>query len=146
MPNEKKRLPWRKILAAYAALLLLLGMAAVFTIQYFQRAQAHQVLREAKDVLLTLRLVGTTYYANGSLPVDMNRQSRLKKDAEAEVRSLTHAEGEFQILSWDENAYLVNEMQYTKGNYVALYKRQKDGSYRWQVLRFASLLEYEIAK
>ena len=101
-----------------------------------QSMERRQVLREAKNVVLNMELLGMEYYGFESSILDSARPSGMSVQAENEIRSFAGVDGEIYLISWNTKDNCVATMNYQKGRFLVQYRYgETDGSAVWYVYR-----------
>lgn len=143
--NEKKKRIFTSATAICLLILIIIAMAATPVLLYYSsRMEAHQVLREAKNVQLAMKLVGTEYYGEGRTLSDGRTTSGLRGAAEEEVYRLADAKGELNITGWDSLGITPERFTYRSGNYLVQYQLRNDGTNRWTVSRLRVILHHNM--
>ena len=125
----------------FILLLLLTGLFIWWQIS----TDAHHVMQEARDIRTALRLVGLEYRGLGSSVYDQGAQDGLAEGAAQKLRDLTYAEGEVDLLAWDESSGMPLSFTYRKGAYVVEYKAQDRDhtiSGKWEIYYAFHILTY----
>lgn len=147
-------------LRRYAIELFMLAIVIIFAIvTAVITATARHVFREAKDVRLALRAVGTEYYGNMSSIYDPNTYNGLAEGAEDRIAELSLRDGDVYLYSWNEEDNTPLIFEYRKGLYTVVYvdSRLKEsqetgndelGAYQmtgsWSIYYSFNVLNYDI--
>lgn len=123
------------------SLVILVLVSLPFLFYYHSRMEARQILKEAKNIELSINLTSTEYYGQGRTIKDSKSSSGLRGEAEEQVRDLAHAYGELNITEWDSTGLDPVSFIYREGNYLVQYEQQ-EGKDRWKVSRLRVILNY----
>lgn len=129
------------ILAAILTVLLLLGW--VTAVRW--RMEAHNALRQGRNIWMALRMTGIEYYGRGTSMYDDDRTSGLEEAAEQQVLKLVEYEGSVSVLKHRGNMQLPTEMLYHEGPYLVYYYEGDDSSRNWEVYRAHDLFNLSTA-
>lgn len=127
------------ILLTIAIIVLLLSP---FLYYYNCRMESHHVLREAKNVQLSMRLLSIQEYGVGSTIADDRTVSGMKEGKESEILDLAETEGEICVQSWDEERLMPTEFTFQSGKYIVTYVKSENDEDTWTVSRYVRILTY----
>lgn len=93
-----------------------------FTATYYtHKWQARHILREAKDIQLTIRLLQMDAYAHGKEIRDTNRENGFSTWAENEIRKLIECEGDmYLVYQHPQNETIMRIIYKNKGYTIEL--------------------------
>lgn len=83
--------------------------------------EKRRVFREAKNVVLNMNLLSPEFMAEMIRVTDPATGSGLSEEAEARVRSYSAAEGEIQLVAWDDRLNCAKAVNYRSGRYLVKY-------------------------
>lgn len=116
---------------------------------------ARTAFREAKDVRMALKFVGTAYYGSGTSIYDQSTPTGLSKGAAEDVADVSTHKGQVVLYAWDEQANEPLMFEYRKGSYTVTYiadtftgKTGEDGKVnhmmgRWEIKYTINILTYD---
>ena len=84
-------------------------------------AGARKVFREAKDVRMALKFVGTSYYGANSCIYDPTKVNGLADGAAKDIADVSTRKGEVYLYAWDEKENMPLMFEYKKGMYTVTY-------------------------
>lgn len=118
-------------------IIALVSVAVVLptVVHTIHRIEARHVLRSAKDVQLTIRLLFTEYYGEGKKLLDGTKESGLSEAAEADIRKYSKCEGDLYLLSWNEEDGCFQHMIYVENGYAVDVSYQGNRQYVRNVYR-----------
>ena len=137
--NDYETLSYRlKFKRAFKIALIILLICIVVLAPAFwiwdNSIQKRQILREAKNVVLGLNFLGTEYYGLGKSVADKGRLNGLSAEAEKEIRNVSGAEGEMNLISWNAKEGCVTRLNYQKGKFLAEYCYDADSdTFVWNI-------------
>ncbi len=136
---ERRLLLTRRVLIVIVTLLVITATAIFFKVS----TEAHQILREAKNVRVCMRLLSIESYGMGTSIFDPNGKNGFAKGVEEQVAELSKEDGEVTLLDWNEEENLPQEFIYKKGNYTAHYVANGDKFKTWRVFISINVLSYD---
>lgn len=116
---------------------------------------ARKAFREAKDVRMALKFVGTQYYGNNSCIYDPSKPTGLIDGAAEDVAVVSTHNGQVYLYAWDEKENIPLKFEYIKGPYKVTYtadiytgKTSEDGKVyqlmgHWDVTYSIRVLNYD---
>lgn len=116
---------------------------------------ARRVFREAKDVRMALKFVGTQYFGENSSIFDKTKTTGLKDGAAEDIADISTRKGEVVLYAWDDKANEPLMFEYRKGSYTVIYiadtytgKTDEQGKVnhmmgRWEVKFSINVLTYD---
>ena len=119
-----------------ALIVLLICIVVIAPALWFwdQSVQKRQILREAKNVVMNVELLGVEYYGIDSPIIDKGRPSGMSKQAEEEVRGHAGVDGEIYLVSWNAKKNCVTTMNYQKGRFLVEYQYDEAKDYStWNI-------------
>ncbi|MCR5102391.1 MAG: hypothetical protein K6B41_13660 [Butyrivibrio sp.] len=135
-----RKLMWtRRILIVIIVVLVVVFGAAFFKIS----TESHQVLREAKNVRVCMRLLSIESYGLGSSIYDSTKKNGLAEGMEERIAELSKEDGEVTLTAWNETDNLPQQFTYKKGNYIAVYDASGDKFKTWKIYYQLEVLSYE---
>ena len=84
-------------------------------------AGARRAFREAKDVRMALKFVGTSYYGANSCIYDPTKINGLADGAAKDIADVSTRKGEVYLYAWDEKENMPLMFEYKKGLYTVTY-------------------------
>lgn len=84
-------------------------------------AGARRVFREAKDVRMALKFVGTSYYGANTSIYDSTKANGLADGAAQDIADVSTRKGEVFLYAWDEKECVPLMFEYRKGLYTVTY-------------------------
>ena len=84
-------------------------------------AGARKAFREAKDVRMALKFVGTQYYGMNSSIYDPSKINGMTDGAADDVAVVSTRKGEVILYAWDEKENMPLKFEYRKGLYTVTY-------------------------
>ncbi len=129
----------RRILIVIALLLAVFLGAAIFKIT----TESHQVLREAKNVRVCMRLLSIETFGLGGTIYDPNKKNGLADGMQEKIAELSKEDGEVTLTAWNEEDNLPQQFTYQKGNYIAYYDANGDKYKSWKVYVRLKVLDFE---
>ena len=118
-------------------------------------AGARRVFREAKDVRMALKFVGTSYYGANTSIYDSTKANGLADGVAQDIADVSTRKGEVFLYAWDEDENMPLRFEYRKGAYTVVYtddsyegKKKDDASRnqmmgKWNVTYSFEVLKYE---
>ena len=97
---------------------LVLVFAATVTVI---TTQARHVFREAKDVRMALKFVGTQYYGEDSSIYDPSKTTGLRDGAAEDIEEVSTRKGQVYLYAWDSKENEPLMFEYRKGAYTVIY-------------------------
>jgi uncharacterized protein (UPF0333 family) len=145
-------------------LVFILVIAAGFIIGYFvfkrfnDLSDAHQVLREAKNIKMSLEMIDREYYAAGFSIYDENAKGNIRRTAYDYVHRLQgNITGDIRLSGYNTETRTITCLEYEAGDFIVRYKFNQDdeksgddstedskdetGS-SWQVFKIDEILGY----
>ena len=144
-------------------LLFLVVIVAGFIIGYFvfnkfnDLSDAHQVLREAKNIKMSLEMIDREYYAAGFSIYDENAKGNIRRTAYDYVLRLQgNVSGDIRLSGYNTETRTITCLEYEAGDFIARYKldqgdektdeededsKNKTG-YSWKVYKIDEILGY----
>lgn len=116
---------------------------------------ARRAFREAKDVRMALKFVGTQYFGENSSIFDKTKTTGLKDGAAEDIADISTRKGEVVLYAWDDKANEPLMFEYRKGSYTVIYiadtytgKTDEQGKVnhmmgRWEVKFSINVLTYD---
>lgn len=86
---------------------------------------ARSAFREAKDVRMALKFVGTQYYGANSCIYDPSKITGLADGAAEDVAAVSTRKGKVYLFAWDEKENEPLRFEYRKGLYTVTYIADK---------------------
>lgn len=127
------RLFWRALRTALITLMLL-GILLPPGFWLWRRSMTgRETLREAKNVLENMELLGMELYGFDEPVADGTRESGLSWQAEALVRSYSGAQGEIHLGAWDAENGRVIHMTYRKERFLVEYNEYEADDAKWKI-------------
>ncbi|MCR4688237.1 MAG: hypothetical protein K5745_01650 [Saccharofermentans sp.] len=106
----------------YVIELVMLAVIIVFAVvTAVVTTTARRVFREAKDVRLALRAVGTEYYGNLSCIYDPDAYNGLAEGAAERIEKISTHDGEVYLYSWNSEDNTPLRFEYRQGLYTVEY-------------------------
>ena len=118
-------------------------------------SNARRVFREAKDVRMALKFVGTQYYGENESIYDASKTTGLRDGAAEEIADVSTRKGQVQLYAWDAKDNEPLMFEYRKGSYTVIYiadtytgKTDEEGKVnhmmgRWEVKFAINVLTYD---
>lgn len=116
---------------------------------------ARRAFREAKDVRMALKFVGTQYYGENSSIYDPSKPTGLKDGAAEDIADISTRKGQVSLYAWDDKSNEPLMFEYRKGSYTVIYvadtytgKTDEEGKVnhmmgRWEVKFSLNVLTYD---
>jgi len=116
---------------------------------------ARRAFREAKDVRLALKFVGTQYYGANTSIFDPSKPTGLADGAAEDIAAVSTQKGQVILYAWDEKENVPLKFEYRKGLYTVTYvadtytgKISEDGKVyqlmgHWDVTYSIRVLNYD---
>ena len=116
---------------------------------------ARRAFREAKDVRMALKFVGTQYFGENSSIFDKTKTTGLKDGAAEDIADISTRKGEVVLYAWDDKSNEPLMFEYRKGSYTVIYiadtytgKTDEHGKVnhmmgRWEVKFSINVLTYD---
>lgn len=116
---------------------------------------ARRAFREAKDVRMALKFVGTQYFGENSSIFDKTKTTGLRDGAAEDIADISTRKGEVVLYAWDDKANEPLMFEYRKGSYTVIYiadtytgKTDEQGKVnhmmgRWEVKFSINVLTYD---
>ena len=123
------------------AALFIVGITA-FTVFKVQ-TQAKIVLREAKNVRLSLEMLDIELYAERKCIYAPKEKNCLAAGVEDKIRTLQDVDGEFVLTGYDTERRVVTGMTYETDHYLVIYRQTEDGADHWRVIYFLNIGTYD---
>lgn len=144
-------------------LLFLVVIAALFIIGYmlFNRfsnlSDAHQALREAKNIKMSLEMIDHEYYAAGMSIYDENAKGNIRRSAYDYVLRLQgNVSGDIRISGYNTETRTITCLEYEINDFIVRYKLVQDDEENdendekdknetgmsWQVFKIDEILSY----
>lgn len=108
----------RRYIIELVVIFLVVGFVITTTVI---TAGARKAFREAKDVRMALKFVGTQYYGMNSCIYDPSKVNGLTDGAAEDVAVVSTRKGEVFLYAWDEKENMPLKFEYRKGLYVVTY-------------------------
>lgn len=83
--------------------------------------QARHVFREAKDIRMALKFVGTQYYGENVSIFDSSKTTGLKDGAAEDIAEVSTRKGQVFLYAWDDKDNEPLMFEYRKGAYSVIY-------------------------
>lgn len=113
-----------------AVICLIVG-GAVFL--YFKiKTEAHDALREAKNVRMALVSADIEMYGIGKTVFDPFESDGLMEGAKAKAEKIYMPDGVYKVTSYDYDDHEITGMTYRNGHYVVTYMKKGDNT-TWDV-------------
>ncbi len=136
----ERKIAWIKRILLLIVLFFVIGVVMTF---FKVSTEAHQVLREAKNVRVCMRLLAIESYGLGNSIYDPTRKNGLAEGVAEEIAELSKEEGEVTLTAWNEEENLPKQFSYQKGNYIAYYDSEGDKYKTWDIYIQIKLLNFE---
>ena len=116
---------------------------------------ARRAFREAKDVRMALKFVGTQYFGENSSIFDKTKTTGLRDGAAEDIADISTRKGEVVLYAWDDKSNEPLMFEYRKGSYTVIYisdtytgKTDEQGKVnhmmgRWEVKFAINVLTYD---
>ncbi len=98
----------------FIVLVALIGWAAI-------DAGARQAYKEARDIRMALRAVGTQYYAGSESIYNPYSATGLSEGAAERIQQISTRKGDVLLYSWDDEYNVPLQFEYRKGLYRVMY-------------------------
>ena len=108
----------RRYIIELVLILLVVGFIVTTTVI---TAGARKAFREAKDVRMALKFVGTSYYGANSCIYDPSKVNGLADGAAKDIAEVSTRKGEVFLYAWDEKENMPLMFEYRKGLYTVTY-------------------------
>lgn len=108
-----------RLLKPVIVLVILVAVVWSTATYYNTKGEAKRVLREAKDIQLTIRYLSNESYATDKWIRDNSRKSGLASWAEKEIKELSGHSGEVYLIYQNPDNYLEMEIWYMKDDFTA---------------------------
>jgi len=129
----KKRLKKRDVFLLVSIIIWIALIAAAIGTFFKINTGARRELREAKDVLIAMKIVAVEKYGSGSgMIYDFEKQSGLSEAVLKKVHLLSETEGEITVTSWDTTNNEPKRFTYESDNYKVYYVKE-NGKVDWKV-------------
>ena len=134
--------------------LVFLVLAFIITSTVITTA-ARKTFREAKDVRMALKFVGTAYFGAGTSIFDPSNPTGLIDGAAEDITDVSTRKGQVILYAWDEKSNEPLMFEYRKGSYTVVYiadtytgKTGEDGKVnhmmgRWEIKYTINVLTYD---
>ena len=118
-------------------------------------ANARKVFREAKDVRMALKFVGTAYYGENKSIYDPSNSTGLADGAAEDIADVSTRKGQVLLYAWDDKNNEPLMFEYRNGSYTVIYiadtytgKTDENGKVnhmmgRWDVKFSINVLNYD---
>ncbi|MCR5272940.1 MAG: hypothetical protein K6E13_08155 [Lachnospiraceae bacterium] len=127
-----------------ALILIITVLIVVFGVAYFKiSSESHQVLREAKNIRVSMRLLSIESYGTYGNIYDATNRNGLADGVAEELAELSNEDGEVTLTAWNDEKNLPEQFSYKKGNYIAYYDADGDKYKTWKVCVQIGVLNYE---
>ncbi|MCR4901364.1 MAG: hypothetical protein K6A23_00780 [Butyrivibrio sp.] len=136
----ERKITWVKRILWIIVIFFVLVVVALF---FKVSTEAHQILREAKNVRVCMRLLSIESYGLGNSIYDPTRKNGLAEGVAEEIAKLSKEEGEVTLTAWNEEENLPQQFSYKKGNYIAYYDSEGDKYKTWDIYIQIRLLNFE---
>lgn len=137
--QEAERFPSRRLLIAVLIFILVVGAAVPLTAHFYQKNSARNVLRQAKNANLAVKMVGIEYYGEGKRYFIPSNKNGLADGVAKRIRDVADCKGDVYVLDWDAENQEALELLYVEGSYYAVYIQEGDKQ-TWNVYRSRKLL------
>lgn len=140
----------------YIIEIVLIALVLVFVItSTVITAAARRTFREAKDVRMALKFVGTAYFGSGNSIYDSSNPTGLTDGAAEDITDVSTRKGQVILYAWDEKSCEPQMFEYRKGPYTVVYiadtlsgKTGEDGKVnhmmgRWEIKYTINVLTYD---
>lgn len=77
--------------------------------------------------------MGLEYYGFNEKPYDPLRPDGLAEGVEEEIRSLSGAEGEISLVSWNGTAHEPRRLVYQTQHFIVVFDSGEEGSEQWNI-------------
>ena len=130
---------WKRriIILLIAALVFL--VAGWFFVIY---TEANQVLREAKNVRISMKLVAIEKYGEGTSIYDPTAYTGLAAGAAQEIAETSGESGKITLTAWNTEQNIPKSFTYRKGDFYAEYVANGDKFKSWKVYFNWKLLDF----
>lgn len=119
-------------------ILILFFCPAIFSYDYSTRAT--QVLMDAKNVQLAMRLTFIQYYGNGRNLYEPNTEYGMKDDTINEIKKLSGVEGEITLISWNVEKGIPNKFFLYTDSFLVIYSFDETiDEPKWEIYRVNKL-------
>ncbi len=113
-----------------AIVLFIIGGSVFFFFKI--KIQAHDVLREAKNVRMALRSADIELYGVGKSVFNPIKANGLEDGAKEKADKIYQPEGTYKISSYDTKEHEITGMSYRYGNYLVTFSKKGD-NISWDV-------------
>ncbi len=132
--SERAKDVLRKIIHVTVIVLLIFAAVCIGTFFFKLKIEAHDVLREAKNVKLAFSAVNIELYAQNKSIYDSGKSDGMGEGVESKVREFMklNENSKFSITAYNGKKRTVTGMIYRRGKYEAVYYTNDSGEH-WQV-------------
>lgn len=125
---------FRALRAGAITLLVALLVLAPSFWAWKMNVEKRQVLREAKNVVLNMNLLSAQFLAETIQVTDSSAANGLSAAAEERIRSHSAAEGDIQLVAWDNAWGCARAVNYRNGHYLVQYQYDRQNQKEtWEI-------------
>ena len=118
-------------------------LLALFAFRSFKvYSDARLVLREAKNIKMTLEVADLEYYSMGVNIYDETAEGNIRKGAYEYVNKIQgNPEGFMKLTGYDSQSRKITGFEYETEKYIVRFSHNADGD-KWQIFQIKELLDY----
>ena len=124
--------------------LLLVVLAVLFAISRIH-IKAHNVMQEARDIRVAMRLLNLECNASGKELYDPGTPDGMLKGMGKRVRDLSYADGDVILNGWDDEKGMPQSFTYKNGPYLVEYRALDGGEAtdgQWDIYYTFHIMQY----
>lgn len=138
----KRKLERRDFALIISVLLWVVLLGFVSGIYFKVNTESRRTFRQAKDVLIAMKLIAIEKYGTGDVYSSADKRG-ITDTTEAQIHRLSKTKGEITLISWDSIYNEPVSFTYKNGNYTVYYERQESGYGEWTVRYSIGVMHFE---
>ena len=142
LEQDKRRAFIRRVIIITVVIIGLI-LLALFAFRSFKvYSDARLVLREAKNIKMTLEVADLEYYSMGVNIYDETADGNIRKGAYDYVNKIQdNPEGFMKLTGYDSQSRKITGFEYETEKYIVRFSHNADGD-KWQIFQIKELLDY----
>ncbi len=141
----EKRTIWTVLKKMLLPCIILLVVLAILFMVSRINIKAHNVMQEARNVRVAMRLLNLECHAFGEELYDPGTSDGMLEGQGKRLRDLSYADGEVILTGWDEDAGMPQSFTYKKEPYLVEYRALDEGGEtdgQWDIYYTFHIMQY----
>lgn len=132
----------KKLLIRFMIILFFLFMWIIGLLSYKNSLDAEHMFRTAKNIQLSMRLLSIQYYGENRNLYAPNNEFGMEEDTLKEIKSLSDADGEITLISWNYQKSVPAKFIYETDSYLVFYEyNSNNDELEWKVCRIHPVID-----